>query len=212
MEILKTDALIVVDTQIDFCEGGSLEVAGASEIMADIVKVITAFKKANGTVVFTMDWHPSNSKSFASVHGVNAFDTVEMPYGKQVVWPDHCVQYSPGAKLHPTIELVEGSADIIIRKGTNPEIDSYSAFYENDRFTSTGLNGLLLDRGIKRVFLVGLAYDYCVGSSALDNRAGQTYVIKNLTRAINAPTATGGTVADIERQFSKKGINIINWG
>lgn len=156
-------ALIVVDVQRDFCPGGALAVPGGDEVVAPINRLAPRF----GTVVVTQDWHPAGHLSFAASHvGAEPFSTTEMPYGTQVLWPTHCVQGSPGAAFHP--ELALDRADVVIRKGADPEIDSYSAFFENDRKTATGLGGYLADRGVEEVWLAGLATDFCVGFSALD--------------------------------------------
>ncbi len=156
-------ALVVIDVQNDFCPGGALAVAGGDEV----VPLINTLSKDFGHVIHTQDWHPAGHSSFASSHkGKKPFETVMMPYGSQVLWPDHCIQGSDGAAFHPWLELT--SAELILRKGADPAIDSYSAFYENDRKTPTGLVGYLGERGIATVTLVGLATDYCVAYSALD--------------------------------------------
>ncbi|MBW0365869.1 bifunctional nicotinamidase/pyrazinamidase [Ensifer adhaerens] len=156
-------ALIVVDVQNDFCPGGALGVAGGDEIVPMINGMIGRFEH----VVLTQDWHPSGHSSFASSHpGKNPFEMIAMPYGAQTLWPDHCVQGSAGADFHPALEWTR--AELLIRKGFRAQIDSYSAFFENDRRTPTGLSGYLRDRGIKKVTLCGLATDFCVAFSALD--------------------------------------------
>ncbi|MFK3962566.1 bifunctional nicotinamidase/pyrazinamidase [Ensifer adhaerens] len=156
-------ALIVVDVQNDFCPGGALGVAGGDEIVPMINGLIDRFEH----VVLTQDWHPSGHSSFASSHpGKNPFEMIAMPYGAQTLWPDHCVQGSAGADFHPALEWTR--AELLIRKGFRAQIDSYSAFFENDRRTPTGLSGYLRDRGIKKVTLCGLATDFCVAFSALD--------------------------------------------
>ena len=175
-------ALIVIDVQNDFCPGGALAVPGGDEIVDDINALMGDFD----TVVLTQDWHPAGHSSFASAHeGRSPYEVVSMPYGPQVLWPDHCIQGSVGAAFHDRLQL--DRADLIIRKGTNPAIDSYSAFFENDHETPTGLHGYLQTRGITRLTLVGLATDYCVGFSALDAaRLGYaTEVRVDLTRAID---------------------------
>jgi nicotinamidase/pyrazinamidase len=159
------DLLLVIDVQNDFCPGGALAVADGHAI----VPVINRLAERFDHVALTQDWHPVGHGSFASSHpGSGAFETIAMPYGPQTLWPDHCVQGTRGAAFHP--ELVTDRAGLIIRKGFRCAIDSYSAFYENDRHTPTGLAGYLRERGIKRVFLAGLATDYCVHYSALDAR------------------------------------------
>lgn len=177
-----TDALIVIDVQVDFCPGGALAVAGGDEIVPGINARLNDFT----TKVFTQDWHPAGHSSFASSHAGKApFETVEMPYGTQVLWPDHCVQGSRGAAFHP--DLQSDPADLILRKGFRAPIDSYSAFFENDRTTRTGLEGYLRERGITAVTLVGLATDFCVQYSALDAaRLGfEVTVDMGLCRAID---------------------------
>ncbi|MEP3917543.1 bifunctional nicotinamidase/pyrazinamidase [Ascidiaceihabitans sp.] len=156
-------ALIVIDVQNDFCPGGALAVAGGDRI----VDGINALMGDAGAVVLTQDWHPAGHSSFASSHaGQGPYDVVEMPYGPQVLWPDHCIQASPGAQFH--MGLHRDKADLIIRKGFNPEIDSYSAFFENDKSTPTGLEGYLRTRGFEKLVMVGLATDFCVNFSAVD--------------------------------------------
>ena len=175
-------ALIVIDVQNDFCPEGALAVAGGSEIIAGIN---TLMGDAACTVL-TQDWHPSGHSSFASSHdGKAPYDMVEMPYGPQVLWPDHCVQGSEGAAFHAGLNA--DRAQMIVRKGFRPEIDSYSAFFENDKVTATGLHGYLQERGIKALTMVGLATDFCVAYSALDGaRLGyDVTVIESLCRAID---------------------------
>ncbi|MBN9885965.1 bifunctional nicotinamidase/pyrazinamidase [Salipiger abyssi] len=156
-------ALIVIDLQKDFCPGGALAVAGGDEIVAPVNAMMSEFD----AVILTQDWHPAGHSSFASSHDGNApFELTEMPYGPQVLWPDHCVIGSPGAAFHP--ELATDRADLVIRKGFRPAIDSYSAFFENDHSTPTGLEGYLRTRGIGRLTMVGLATDFCVNFSAVD--------------------------------------------
>jgi nicotinamidase/pyrazinamidase len=158
-----TEALIVIDVQVDFCPGGALAVAGGDEIVSGINALMGEF----GAVILTQDWHPAGHSSFASAHpGAAPFGSVTMPYGPQTLWPDHCVQGTPGAAFHPALDT--DRADLIIRKGFRPGIDSYSAFFENDRATATGLEGYLRTRGITRLTFAGLATDYCVAWSALD--------------------------------------------
>lgn len=158
-----THALIVIDVQNDFCPGGALAVAGGDEIVPGIN---TAMAKA-AAVVLTQDWHPAGHSSFASSHqGKSPLEMIDMPYGPQVLWPDHCIQGSKGAAFHPQLET--DHADMIIRKGYNSAIDSYSAFFENDHSTPTGLHGYLQTRGISSLTMVGLATDFCVNYSAVD--------------------------------------------
>ena len=174
-------ALIVVDVQNDFCPGGALAVAGGDQIVAQINNVMVDFD----AVILTQDWHPTGHSSFASSHGADVFSNIVMPYGPQVLWPDHCVQGSFGAAFHK--DLVTDRADLILRKGYRPGIDSYSAFFENDRSTATGLEGYCRTRRIQDVTFVGLATDYCVAYSALDAaRLGFTVSVDTaLCRAID---------------------------
>ena len=157
-----SQALIVIDVQNDFCPGGALAVSEGNQI----VPLINAMMPDFDTVILTQDWHPVGHSSFASSHdGKIPFETTEMPYGTQVLWPDHCVQGSPGAAFHPDLCT---NGDLIIRKGLRPAIDSYSAFFENDQTTPTGLEGYLRTRGIDSLVMVGLATDFCVHFSAVD--------------------------------------------
>lgn len=156
-------ALVVVDVQNDFCPGGALAVADGHVVVPLVNRVARRF----GVRVYTQDWHAADHRSFASSHpGAAAFTALEMAYGPQVLWPDHCVQGTPGADFHPGLDLEP--ADLILRKGFRPHVDSYSAFFENDRTTPTGLAGYLRERGVASVWLAGLATDFCVHYSALD--------------------------------------------
>lgn len=156
-------ALLVIDVQNDFCPGGALAVAGGDEIVQPINALMAEFD----AVILTQDWHPAGHSSFASQHdGAEPFSLTQMPYGPQVLWPDHCVQASPGAQFHMALEV--DRADLILRKGFRAAIDSYSAFFENDHETPTGLEGYLRTRGIDTLTLVGLATDFCVNFSAVD--------------------------------------------
>ncbi|MGF6253829.1 nicotinamidase/pyrazinamidase [Ensifer sp. LBL] len=180
--MMADKALIVVDVQNDFCPGGALGVAGGDEIVPMINGLIGRFEH----VVLTQDWHPAGHSSFASSHpGKNPFEMIAMPYGAQTLWPDHCVQGSVGAEFHPALEWTR--AELLIRKGFRPQIDSYSAFFENDRRTPTGLSGYLRDRGIKKVTLCGLATDFCVAFSALDavTQGFSTSVVLDACRGID---------------------------
>ena len=177
-----TDALIVIDVQNDFCPGGALAVAGGDEIVAGINALMDDF----AVTVLTQDWHPADHASFAANHpGKAPFETVEMPYGTQVLWPVHCVQGTAGAAFHPGLRT--DPAHLVLRKGFRAGIDSYSAFFENDRTTPTGLEGYLRTRGASRLTLVGLATDFCVNYSALDAaRLGfEVTVVESLCRAID---------------------------
>jgi len=206
--ITESDALIVVDPQIDFCPGGRLAVTGGNEIMAGIERLAPRFRH----VVVTQDWHPAGHQSFASSHpGRQPFDTVPMPYGEQVLWPDHCVQGTAGAEFHPGVQGTIRRAHVIVRKGYNPEIDSYSAFFENDKTTRTGLAGYLRDKQVRRCVFVGLAYDFCVAWSALDARREgfEASILTDYTRAIAMPAGDGTTVDVAEAQFRAAGVRLI---
>ncbi|MEL6914450.1 MAG: bifunctional nicotinamidase/pyrazinamidase [Pseudomonadota bacterium] len=177
-----THALLVIDVQNDFCPGGALAVAGGDEIVPGINALMADFE----AVILTQDWHPAGHSSFASSHpGAAPMTMTDMPYGPQVLWPDHCIQGSHGAAFHA--DLASDRADLIIRKGFNPAIDSYSALFENDHETPTGLEGYLRTRGITALTLVGLATDFCVNFSAVDSaKAGFEVTLReDLTRAID---------------------------
>jgi nicotinamidase/pyrazinamidase len=181
--ITAEDVLLVIDVQDDFLPGGALAVADGDAIIPLVDRLGRAFEN----VVVTQDWHPAGHASFASSHaGAKPFDLIELPYGNQVLWPDHCVQGSPGALVHFALET-QDRAFAILRKGANAMVDSYSAFAEADGLT-TGLAALLRARGIERVFACGLATDFCVAYSALDARAAgfETFVIDDACRAIDA--------------------------
>jgi len=174
-------ALLVIDLQNDFCPGGALAVPEGDAIVPGINALMEGFD----AVILTQDWHPSGHSSFASHHGADPMSLTDMPYGPQVLWPDHCVQGTPGAGFHK--DLLTDRADLIIRKGYNPTIDSYSAFFENDKTTPTGLEGYLRTRGIDTLTMVGLATDFCVNYSAVDAaRLGFTVTVRqDLCRAID---------------------------
>ena len=174
-------ALIVIDVQNDFCPGGALAVPDGDTIVPGINALMGDFD----TVILTQDWHPAGHSSFASSHGAEPMTLSEMPYGPQVLWPDHCVQGTHGAGFHK--DLMTNRADLIIRKGYNSAIDSYSAFFENDKTTPTGLEGYLRTRGIDTLTMVGLATDFCVNYSAVDAaRLGFTVTVRqDLCRAID---------------------------
>lgn len=199
MPTRETEMLIVVDVQNDFCPGGALAVPEGDAV----VPVINRLSGRFGHRVLTQDWHPAGHSSFASSHpGKAPFETTEMPYGTQVLWPDHCVQGSPGASFHRDLE-VDG-AELIIRKGFRPAIDSYSAFFENDRATTTGLAGYLRDRGFDRVVLAGLATDFCVAYSAHDARrlGFSITVVTDACRAIDL----NGSLAAAMRDMAAAGV------
>lgn len=192
MDIKPTDCLLIIDVQNDFCENGALAVPGGDEVVGTINALSSQFQ----TVVATQDWHPAGHASFASVHdGKQPFEQITLPYGPQTLWPDHCVQGSHGAALHPGLNT-DGIQNII-RKGFRQPIDSYSAFFENDHTTTTGLSGYLRERGVTRVVCVGLAFDFCVRFSAEDARAEgfETVVIENACRAIDMD-GSAGTATD----------------
>ena len=188
-----SEALIVVDVQNDFCPGGALAVPRGDEIIDQINRMMDDFT----TVVLTQDWHPSDHSSFADNHsGAAPFSLTEMPYGPQVLWPRHCVIGSEGAAFHPALDT--DSAHLVIRKGFRPAIDSYSAFFENDRTTATGLDGYLKARGISAVTLVGLALDFCVAYSALD-AARLGYRVAVPTEACRAIDLNGSLAAALDQ-------------
>lgn len=196
-----TDALIVIDVQSDFCPGGALAVSGGDDIVAPINAMMDDF----ATVVLTQDWHPADHSSFAANHpGAAPFSLIDMPYGPQTLWPVHCVQGSAGAAFHPALRT--DPAQMIIRKGFRPGIDSYSAFFENDRTTPTGLEGYLRSRGVTDLVLVGLATDFCVGFSALDAaRLGfGVTVLQSACRAIDL----NGSLAAMQGEWAKAGVKV----
>lgn len=191
--------LIVIDVQNDFCPGGALAVPGGDEIVPVINRLTAAFEH----VILTQDWHPAGHSSFASSHpGKTPFGSIDMPYGAQTLWPDHCVQGTPGADFHP--DLAWTRAELVLRKGFRAGIDSYSAFYENDRTTATGLAGYLRERGLSKLTLVGLATDFCVAYSALDAaRLGfATTVLMDACRAIDLD----GSLAVAETKMREAGV------
>lgn len=203
MQLSAHDALLVVDVQNDFCPGGALPVIKGDEVIAPIHRIAPRF----GHIILTQDWHPANHASFAANHpGKRPYESIQLSYGEQTLWPVHCEQDSRGAEFHPALHLPQ--AELILRKGFHREIDSYSAFFENDRITPTGLTSYLRERGLKRVFLAGLAYDYCVAYSAIDaRRLGMPAVIlRDACRAIDLE----GSVARMEAQFGKSGVQVID--
>jgi nicotinamidase/pyrazinamidase len=198
-----TSALIVVDVQNDFCPGGALAVAGGD----DIVPLVNRISRRFENVVLTQDWHPSGHTSFASSHpGRKPFDVIELPYGQQVLWPDHCVQGTAGADFYAGLDVPH--AQMIVRKGYREAIDSYSGFLEADRRTPTGLAGYLRERGITGCTLVGLATDFCVAWTALDARrfGFSATVLEDACRAIDAPTVPGGTLAKARAEMAAAGV------
>jgi nicotinamidase/pyrazinamidase len=202
IKIGATDVLIVIDVQNDFCPGGALAVAHGDEVIDGIDRIAPGFEH----IVLTQDWHPAGHSSFAGAHaGKQPFESIELAYGMQTLWPDHCVQASEGAAFHPELGL--SRAELILRKGFRAQIDSYSAFFENDRSTPTGLAGYLRERGLTRIFLTGLAYDYCVGYSALDARklGLDAFIVRDACRAIDMD----GSVARMETEFARSDISLI---
>ena len=199
MHLHSTDALLLIDLQPDFMPGGALAVPGGDEILPGINSLARRFEH----VVLTQDWHPPGHISFASAHaGKQPYEQVDAPYGPQTLWPEHCLQHTAGAALAPELDVPH--AELILRKGFRREIDSYSAFLENDHRTATGLAGYLRERGLRRLFLAGLAYDFCVRFSAVDGRARgfATVVVEDVTRAVGLP----GSVAETDAALAEAGI------
>jgi len=193
-------ALLVIDVQNDFCPGGALAISEGNAV----IPIINILMQRFDHVILTQDWHPAGHISFASTHpGKRPLDTIEAPYGSQVLWPDHCLQGSPGAAFHPNLDLTR--AELILRKGFRQPIDSYSAFLENDHTTATGLAGYLRERPLTRLYLCGLAYDYCVHYSAIDGKhlGFETIVIEDACRAVapqsSLETTDQLTAADVPR-------------
>jgi len=202
IQIGAHDVLLVTDVQNDFCPGGALAVPHGDEIIAPIHRIAPLFAH----LILIQDWHPANHSSFAASHpGRQPFESIELAYGTQTLWPAHCVQGSRGAEFHPSLHLPQ--AELILRKGFRQQIDSYSAFFENDRTTPTGLHGYLRERGLTRVFFAGLAYDFCVGYSALDARrlGFPTVVLRDACRAIDLE----GSTAAMEALFAEAGVAVI---
>lgn len=196
-----TDALIVIDLQNDFCPGGALAVAGGDEIIPRINDLMQDFPVR----VLSQDWHPAGHTSFAASHpGAAPFSIIDMPYGPQVLWPVHCVQGTKGAAFHAGLDV--DAAHLVLRKGFHPGIDSYSAFFENDRRTPTGLDGYLRSRGVTSVTLVGLATDFCVAWSAIDAaRHGYAVtVLEGASRAIDL----NGSLAEARRLMRDAGVRL----
>jgi nicotinamidase/pyrazinamidase len=185
------DALLVIDVQNDFMPNGALAVAEGDQI----VPLINALAEKFDHVILTQDWHPSQHISFAATHDKQPFETIQAPYGPQTLWPEHSLQNTSGAAFHPGLDIPH--AELVLRKGFRRSIDSYSAFLENDHFTSTGLAGYLRERGLQRLFLCGLAYDFCVRFSAIDGTAlgFECLVIENATRPVNLPNSVAETNA-----------------
>ena len=182
VEVQASDALVGIDVQNDFCPGGALAVPRGDEVVPVINRLAGRFRH----MVLTQDWHPEGHVSFASSHpGRRPFETIQVEYGEQVLWPDHCIPGTRGAGFHPGLDT--RPADLLVRKGNDPAIDSYSALYENDHRTSTGLAGYLRERGVRRLFLAGLATDFCVQYSALDARREgfEVFVVEDAVRGID---------------------------
>jgi nicotinamidase/pyrazinamidase len=201
LNLRPDDLLLVVDMQYDFLPGGSLAVNNGHEIIIPINRLGRRFKH----VVMTQDWHPDGHISFASSHpGTKPFEVIELPYGPQVLWPDHCVQGTPGAEISSDIELPH--AQMVIRKGYHDVVDSYSGFREADRKTRTGLEGYLKERGFRRLFIAGLATDFCVNWTAVDAAAAgfDTYVIEDATRAIDTNGSLAAAWADMNAAGVKR--------
>lgn len=199
------DVLIVVDVQNDFLPGGALAVPRGDEVIGPVNALVARFSH----VVLTQDWHPDRHVSFASQHaGREAFETVTLSYGEQVLWPDHCVQGTKGAAFAPGLETE--TAELIIRKGRHPGVDSYSGFVEADRRTRTGLAGYLAERGYRRVFVAGLATDFCVGWTAIDARAAglAAVLVEDACRGID----TGGSLAKALADMRAAGVERVQTG
>ncbi len=199
MQLQPTDALLVIDVQNDFMPGGALPVADGDAI----VPLINTLARKFDHVLLAQDWHPAQHISFTSSHSNKEhFETIEAPYGPQTLWPEHVLQHTEGAAFHPALHIPH--AELILRKGFRRHIDSYSAFLENDHVTPTGLTGYLRERGLQRLFLCGLAYDFCVRYSAIDGKAlgFETLVIEDATRPVSLP----GTVADTNKALAAANI------
>ncbi|MFH0295949.1 bifunctional nicotinamidase/pyrazinamidase [Bradyrhizobium sp. 31Argb] len=203
MRIHPDDLLLIIDVQNDFCPGGALAVADGDAVVPVVNRLAGRFDH----VVLTQDWHPRGHSSFATSHqGSAPFETITMPYGPQTLWPEHCVQGTAGAAFHP--QLSTDKAELVIRKGFRSAIDSYSAFHENDRTTPTGLAGYLRERGLKRIFMAGLATDYCVHYSALDARrlGFETVVVESGCRAIDL----SGSLAAAHAAMAAAGVQVVS--
>lgn len=196
-------ALLIVDLQNDFCPGGALEVPKGDEIVSTVNKLVNIFD----TIIQTQDWHPADHSSFASAHAEkDPYDTIEVDYGEQVLWPDHCVQGSMGAEFHPELNTLK--TQVIIRKGFRKEIDSYSTFYENDQKTTTGLTGYLNERGITDLYTVGLATDFCVKWSILDgiDEGFHMHIVEDAVKGIDL----NGSLDEAWKEMKGKGVNVVN--
>ena len=198
-----SSALIIIDMQNDFCHGGALAVKDGEKL----VEPINCAQEKFDTIILTQDWHPKEHSSFASNNSAKVYSNIEMDYGSQILWPDHCIQGSIGANFHKNLNT--NNSNLILRKGCNPKIDSYSAFFENDKTTTTGLEGYLTKKEIKRLYLCGLAFDYCVFYSALDgiNLGFDVFVFQDLTKAINL----NNSEKLARKTMIEKGIKLINF-
>ncbi len=199
------DAFLAIDVQNDFCSGGALAVSDGDAVVAPVNALMSRFDHA----IATQDWHPADHASFAANHaGAEPFSTIELPYGPQTLWPVHCVQGTPGAGFHPGLALDRATA--IIRKGFRSRVDSYSAFYENDKATPTGLAGLLRERGVTRVIVAGLATDFCVSFSALDARrlGFEVCVVLGACRAIDL----NGSLGAARHAWAEAGVAVVESG
>lgn len=198
-KMMRDGVLLVIDPQRDFCAHGRLAVQDGDAVVPLINQLAARFDH----VILTQDWHPAGHSSFASTHpGREPYETIQAPYGPQTLWPDHCVQGSSGAEFHPGLDIPH--VELILRKGFCPGIDSYSAFMENDKTTPTGLAGYLRERDFQRIFLAGLAYDFCVRFSAVDAvRAGfEAFVFEDACRPVNLVAS----VADTQQEFAETGV------
>jgi nicotinamidase/pyrazinamidase len=203
--VADRDLLVVVDVQNDFCPGGALAVPGGDAVIPVIQRIAPLFKH----IVLTQDWHPQGHCSFASSYpGKKPFEVMALAAGEQRLWPDHCVQGTRGAEIHPALRI--DRAELILRKGFRKNVDSYSAFFENDHRTPTGLTGYCRERGLSRIFFAGLAYDFCVGYSALDARRYglEAVVIRDACRAIDVE----GSAAKMEAEFAEAGVKVVESG
>jgi nicotinamidase/pyrazinamidase len=202
MRLNESDLLLVIDVQHDFCPGGALAVPDGDAVVSPINRLIDRFPH----VLATQDWHPRGHASFATSHpGHKAFDTIALPYGVQTLWPDHCVQGTTGAALHPGLH--DARLEMVLRKGFHAQVDSYSAFLENDRVTPTGLAGYMRERGFERLFCAGLALDYCVRFSAEDARrfGFRAVVVPDACRAIDQ----GGSLAAALAGMKEAGVSLV---
>ncbi len=209
LRLAPTDVLLVIDMQRDFLPDGALAVPDGDAIIPGINAIAARFPH----VILTQDWHPLGHISFASSHpGKHPFDTIEVSYGTQHLWPDHCIQNTPGAEIDPRVQIPQ--AELILRKGFRPNVDSYSAFLEDDHKTPTGLAGYLRERNLTRLFLCGLAYDFCVGFSAIDGaRLGfECHVLEDLSRAVDLPASFDrpGTVEKTNTCFTDANVKRIS--